>query len=335
MAEREVSPGTGDYAVAVVNYRAYSDLRRCVESVKRQSRPPRRVFVVDVDSDPSQLGGLRGSFPDVEWDPCPNRGFGAGANRVVSRILSSHPEVPFLLLLNPDVELDAEYAEALLGSMREYPDVALASGKLLRPDGRTIDSAGIVMGRNRHPRDRGSETPDRGLYEQTERVFGVSGAAMMIRLKAAGELALDGELFDEDFFAYCEDTDLAWRASRFGWSALYVPQARARHQRGWRRDRRMSVPRLIRQHSFKNHYLQIIKNEESRDFFINLPILAAWEVLRLGYAILRDPAVLPAYVLALRLAPRAWAKRQDIRERARRRPAHRPPKTSGGGLRDL
>ena len=82
--------------------------------------------------------------------------------------------------------------------------MALASGKLLRPDGLTIDSAGIVMSRNRRPRDRGSDTPDRGLYDRTERVFAVSGAAIMIRSEAVSDISVDGELFDEDFLAYHE-----------------------------------------------------------------------------------------------------------------------------------
>ena len=287
------------YAVGVVNYRAYHDLRRCLESVKAQSKPAKLVLVVDGDPDPPQFEAARSTFPDVMWDPRPNHGFGAGANRIVQRALSEDPEISFVLIR----------------AMREHSDVALASGKLLRPGGLTIDSAGIVMSRNRRPRDRGSDTLNRGLYDRTERVFAVSGAAIMIRSEAVSDISIDGELFDEDFFAYHEDTDLAWRAALLGWFALYVPQAQARHVRGWRRDKRMSVSPRIRQHSFKNHYLQIIKNERPGDFQLNLPVLLLWELLRLGYAVLRDPGVLPAYVLAFRSAPNAWRKRRRIRDR--------------------
>ncbi|MCH7600376.1 MAG: hypothetical protein IH973_11525, partial [Myxococcales bacterium] len=48
-----------------------------------------------------------------------------------------------LLLLNADVELEMGFAEFLVLEMLARPDVALASGKLLRRDGRTLDSAGI------------------------------------------------------------------------------------------------------------------------------------------------------------------------------------------------
>ena len=44
-----------------------------------------------------------------------------------------------------------------------------------------------------------------------------SPAAKWLRMAAASELAVQGEVFDEDFFLYHEDTDLAWRAALFGW----------------------------------------------------------------------------------------------------------------------
>jgi GT2 family glycosyltransferase len=307
------------YAVAVVNYRSYQDLRCCLKSVEQQSRSPAQVWVADADADPRQLEAARAAFPRVHWDPHRNCGFGAGANRILQRIRSENPEIDFVLILNPDVELDAEYAEVLLRAMEGNPDVALASGKLLRPDGLTIDSAGIVMKRHRRPRDRGSGTPDCGQYDQSERIFGVSGAAMLIRCDAAADLAVDGQVFDEDFFMYFEDTDLCWRANLLGWSVLYVPRARALHGRRWRRNTRMQVPRQVRRHSFKNHYLQIIKNERLGDLVRNLPVLLWWEFMRLGFALVRDPGVLPAYFSALRLAPRAWLKRRLIQERVRSR----------------
>jgi GT2 family glycosyltransferase len=147
---------------------------------------------------------------------------------------------------------------------------------------------------------------------------------MMIRTRAIADLSLDGELFDEDFFAYHEDTDVSWRAGRLGWRILYEPAARGLHGRGWRRDRRFDVPVAIRRHSFKNHYLQIIKNERANDLLRGLPALAAWEILRLGFVLLRDPALLPAYRDAWRLRGRAMARRRLLQSRI----AERSPGTA-------
>ncbi len=306
------------YAVGIVNYGNYTDLLSCLDSVEAQTAAAAAVVVVDFDSDTEQLLSVRARHAAAAWESGPNRGFAAGANRALARMRELVPELEFGLILNPDVRLEPEFAEKLLGELARHPDAALASGKLLREDARTIDSAGISLPGHRRPRDRGSQQLDRGQYDRVEFVFGASGAAMMLRISALEDLAVDGEVFDEDFFLYHEDTDLCWRAKRLGWRVLYVPSARAIHGRRWQRARRFEMPPEIRRHSFKNHYLQIIKNETGRGFLIHLPELAAWELVRLGFALLRDRAVLAGYRDAWRLVPRAWRKRSFIEARARK-----------------
>ncbi len=302
------------YAVAIVNYRTYAALERCLASVEAQSVAPGRVCVVDHDPELAQLAAGFAARGWVEWAPGHNRGFAAGANRAIARV---REEVEYVLLLNADVELEADFAARLTCEMQARPDVALASGKLMRRDGCTLDSAGIAMQRSRKTWDRGAEQRDRGQYDRIERVFGVSGAALMLRTRAMASLEVEGELFDEDFHSYHEDTDLAWRARLLGWSCLYVPHARATHGRGWSRDRWRQVDPTIRRHSFKNRYLEMIKNERPGAFVRDLPAILAWEGLRLGYALLRDRERLPAYGDAMRAAGRAWQKRRHIMQRVR------------------
>ena len=154
------------------------------------------------------------------------------------------------------------------------------------------------------------------LRELIERVFAVSGAALLIRSAALTSLRVEGELFDEDFFAYREEIDLAWRANLLGWSCLYVPRAVAAHRRGWTPATWREIDRRIRRHSFKNRYLEMIKNERASEFFRDLPSILACEGMRFGYALLRDRSRFPAYSDAARLAGRAWAKRRLIQKRA-------------------
>jgi len=307
------------YAAGVINYRSYDDVARCLAALRQQTLAPSGVVVVDVDPPADS----RPEMPDeagVLWVEMPNRGFAGGANRALEA-LAKTTAADFVLLLNPDVCLEPDFAERLVEAAGERERVAVAGGKLLRPDG-SIDSAGIRMPRNRRPRDRGSEELDRGQYDRTETIFGASGAAMLIRTAAVPELAIDGEVFDEDFFLYHEDTDLCWRAQLLGWEVLYVPRARALHERTWRRDRRFDIEPSVRRHSFKNHYLQIIKNERPRDFWRNLPVLATWEVLRLGFALARDREILAGYGEAWRLAGRAWQKRKLVQSATRNAERH-------------
>jgi len=309
------------YAAGIVHYGADPGLARCLASLRGQARAP--IHVVVVDHDPADVpdarrDALQRAHPEVEWIHAPNGGYAAGANRVVERSLRHSPLLDFVLVLNPDVELEPGYAEALIDELDRWPRAALASGKLLRPGGRQIDSAGIVMRRSRRFLDRGSEEPDDGRYGAVEPVFAVSGAALMLRRTALESLALDGELFDEDFFTYHEETDLAWRSRQLGWECLYVPAARATHVRGWRRGGGHRVSERIRRHSWKNRYLELLKNESATAFLRDLPYILPVELARFGYALFADRALLGAYPDALLHARGALRKRAILRRNVSR-----------------
>lgn len=307
------------WVAGIVAHAAYDELGACLSTVARQSAPPAAVLVTDTGVEPGRLDSIASAHPGVVFEKRDNRGWGAGVNRVLRWVDRFHADATYVLLLNPDVELAPDFAAILAGASERRPRVALASGKLLRPGGTILDSAGIHLPRHRRPRDRGSEQPDSGRYERAELIFGVSGAAMWLRRAAVADLAIDGEVVDEDFFAYQDDTDLCWRANLLGWQVLYEPAAVAIHHRGWRRERRSEIDITVRRHSFKNHYLQIIKNERGLDLLKNLPWIAVWEGLRLGFAVLRDPGILPGYLAAWRAAPAAFRKRRSLHARVRSR----------------
>ena len=307
------------WSAGIVNHGAFDDLEACLRSIESQTLAPRAVAIWDTGEDPAALAKIAASHPRVRIKGGTNEGYAGGANRVISELLGPYVEQrpEFVLLLNPDVVLDADFAERLLAGVADAKAIAIATGKLLRPGRQRIDSAGIAFPSHRRPRDRGSERPDEGQFDTSEDVEGASGAAMLLRASAVPDLAIEGDLFDESFFAYHEDTDLCWRARRLGHRIRYEPSAVAVHARGWRRDERMRVPVEIRRHSFKNHYLQLVKNETRMGLVRNAPAIFAWEFLRIGFVLLRDRGLFPAYAQAVRAMPAAWNKRRVIASRAR------------------
>jgi GT2 family glycosyltransferase len=88
-----------------------------------------------------------------------------------------------------------------------------------------LNNTGSVVDADGYGADRGFQEIDRGQYERAEDVFAFCGAAVCFRSKA---LRAVGH-FDEDFFMYYEDTDLAWRLWRQGWRVRYVPTSVVRH----------------------------------------------------------------------------------------------------------
>ena len=110
-------------------------------------------------------------------------------------------------------------------------DVGMCASKMLFPDGR-INSTGICISRSGAAWDRGMFEPDRGQYDLEEEVFGPCAGAALYRKEMLEEIGL----FDEDFFLYMEDVDLAFRGRLAGWKCIYVPEAKV-YPPSWRNSR--------------------------------------------------------------------------------------------------
>jgi GT2 family glycosyltransferase len=216
----------------------------------------------------------------------------------------------FIQLVNPDAFLDPEYIARLISAF-DAADVGMATGKLLREDGTGIDSMGIRMTRT------GRHLDITDSLQRNFEVFGVSGAAAMYRLSFLRDVAIDGEIFDEDFFAYREDADIAWRGRLLGWRAVCVPDATAHHVRRVTPDRRRQLPPEINMHSLKNRFLLRLKNEGAYLALRNAPFEIARDVVAIGAALTIERTSLPAFGWLWRNRRRILAKRRAIQSRRR------------------
>jgi GT2 family glycosyltransferase len=88
-----------------------------------------------------------------------------------------------------------------------------------------LNNAGSMVFMDGYGADRGYQEVDRGQFERPEEVFTFCGAAVLFRTAALREAGV----FDDDFFMYYEDTDLAWRLRALGWSIRYQPESVVRH----------------------------------------------------------------------------------------------------------
>ena len=266
-------------------------LQRCLDSVKRQSYPDPEVIVIDNSLDPDLSAGIRASFPFVKLYSSPrNLYYGPSLNKGIQL---SRGE--FILCLNDDVFLDKEFISEALKGFLVKESIGMVSGKILRPDGKTLDSTGLFLTIWRTARERGYGRPDRGQFERAGFIFGVSGSTAFYRKKMLEEIGEASYYFDPAFRMFYEDLDISWRANKGAWQAYYIPDAKAIHVRGgsWRPDSGLGKPfcrRYLndRLHSelIKNRYLTIMKNESFLGLCAHLlPImlhdLCAWAYLLL------------------------------------------------------
>jgi GT2 family glycosyltransferase len=228
----------------------------------------------------------------------------------------------YILLLNPDLRVAPDMIGRLHDAIDEAaPDVYAVGPKLLRAEGneltptKVIDSAGIRMTRDGRHFDRGAGEQDVGQYDKSEEVFGLSGAAAILRRTTLERSTIDGEVFDEDFFAYREDADLAWRMRGFGFRARYEPSAVGYHLRRVTPERRRSLPDAINRHSVKNRFLLRIHHAD-RGWFVRfgLPSLVR-DVVVVGACLTVERSSLPGLGWVVRNLGRHLRRRREIMRR--------------------
>ena len=215
--------------VICVNFQGLRVLPACLTSLRRQTCPPQRVIVVDNASTDGSRELVRHDFPEVELlESSSNLGFGAGNNLALDRAAT-----PYVLLVNNDAVLADDCLAELVRTIELDPFAgAVAAKVLLQADPAAplrIDAAGLEICADGLALGRGRFADPAALDEPTE-VFFPSGCCGLYRREMLDDLRLEGEIFDEDFFAYAEDTDLGWRAQLAGWKTLYAPRAICYHR---------------------------------------------------------------------------------------------------------
>ena len=301
-------------SVQIVTFNSAADISACLDSLAAQTAKSFRVRILDNASSDNTLELLQGR--DVDLIPSDtNTGFAAAHN-----LLARTYPAPYILFLNPDTVLEPDFVENLTAALDVEDKAGSATGKLLRMDGETIDSTGIVMTRNQRHLDRGAGEIDSGQFDRLENIFGPSGAAALYRYGCLEDVAIDGEFFDEDFFAYREDADLAWRCQLMGWDSLYVPRAVARHRRHVTPERRSAVSQVINRHSVKNRFLLRINNMTAGLYIRDLWPITLRDLAVIGYVILQERSSFPGLLFVLGNLPRLWQKRRIVQKRVRRDP---------------
>jgi len=280
-------------SIIIVNWNHGHYLKRCLDCLFEQEYKHFEIYIVDNGSQDGSPLQITNDYPEVNcWIFPSNRGFSKAFNWGVN-----HTNSEFVLSLNPDVFVSQGFLQEMVSAMCIDDSVGIVSAKLLRFDEPPrLDSTGLFINRSRRPYDRGQGEIDSGQYDKSLQIFGACGAAALYRRSMLVEIALGNEYFDEDFFSYYEDVDLAWRAQLMGWSCRYAPHAVATHVRGWgdtlRKRKGTSVDNYGPRLALRNRYLMIVKNDTLRYFLLDFPLILFSELPRIFYMVIFAPDVL-------------------------------------------
>lgn len=276
-------------SIIVTTFNRKDLLKNCLDSVKRQIFKDIETIVIDNASSDGSAEMIKNDHKNVKLiENRQNLFFCKAYNQGIE---ASNGE--FVLCLNNDVVLGAGYLKEVLRAVDLDEKIGMVSGKILRMDGKTIDSTGLFLGRNRKAVERGYGKRNKGQYEKAGYVFGVSGACAFLRRKMLEDIKDSNGYFDETFGMYYEDLDLCWRAHKKGWKAYYNPKAIACHLRGGtsisqREERSLNLHYLsddLKKKYIKNRYKCMIKNDTLWGVFTNLPFIALYEIKVWSYMI--------------------------------------------------
>lgn len=210
-------------SIIIVTYNGRRFLDDCLSSLAFQTFQNFEVILVDNGSSDESVSFVRKKYPSVVIiENGVNLGFAGGTNTGI-RVAKGE----FILALNNDTIADPSFLEEIVRPMQADSHVGVCGSKMVFPDKR-LNSTGICISRSGAAWDRGMFEDDRGQYDREEEVFGACAGAALYRKAMLDRIGL----LDEDFFAYMEDVDLAYRARLAGWKCIYVPTARIVHYHG-------------------------------------------------------------------------------------------------------
>jgi GT2 family glycosyltransferase len=204
-------------SVVVLNWNGIQTIEKCLNSLYEQTYKPLEILVVDNGSTDGSPDLIRENFPEVKLIINEkNLGFGGGNN---IGIRASNGK--YIMMLNNDTRLDPKCIEELKKSIeKDNRYGACASKILLEYEDNLIDAAGIVVCPDGLSIGRGRLENGDKYNEETE-VFFASDCACLYRREMLNDIGL----YDEEFFAYADETDMGWRAQLAGWKCIYNPKA--------------------------------------------------------------------------------------------------------------
>lgn len=330
--------------ISIVTYNSASYICACLHAIiQLEHYTPGSnltIEVIDNASTDETCDLILGEFADLVTlvkNPI-NLGFSGGHNLAVTHFLNGNAD--YFLVLNPDVSLSPPALEKLVLGIEKFEKVGAVSPLLIRADEElrmlepaVVDSAGIIMTPSLRHFDRGAESEAIEEFQREEFVFGGTGACLLLNREFIEDVSFRGEkyeedlglvypelldgmnertqLFDEAFFAYREDADLAWRAQRLGWNCLFLPNAYGFHRRKVTPERRQELPPIINLLGVKNRFLLQLNNLSF------LPYRNTW----LPGVFLRNILVVIGVLLverpSLKGLHQAWLLRRRARERCR------------------
>jgi len=298
-------------SIIMVNYNCGKYVDSLFDSLFKQTEKNFEVLIFNNKSDDGSLNRIREACPSATIiDMNGNAGFSVPNNKGISMAQGE-----YVLCLNFDVILENTFIEEMINAIKTDLRIGSVAGKVLRlVDGNksdSIDCLGHYMTRSRYAVEKDYSVEFSWDDYQCEKyVFGTSACAALYRREMLFDIAINGEFFDEDFFAYFEDVDIDWRAQLRNWRCIYTPKAVAYHERnGTGLIKHPEIAACL----LSNKFFMMVKNDKLIDILTDIiPIVHRTIIDYMCYAKENPKAITLSVKRIISLLPKMLKKRRYI-----------------------
>jgi GT2 family glycosyltransferase len=261
-------------SVVVVCLNGLEITRQCLAGLLKQDYDPREIIVVDNGSQEDVQGMVTAAYPQFRFIRTDrNLGFAGGYNRGIEAANGK-----YIAIINNDAIASPQWLRALIEVAEK--DAKIGAVASIIADGNRpniLDSCGVGIALDGMSRQlmRGQAPP---VLSAPQEVLFTSGCACLFRADALEAVGL----FDESFFAYCEDTDLGLRLRWAGFNIVVAPDAQVTHYYS------LTTGKYSLQKVFwveRNHFFVAMKNFPPA-LLLFLPFATIWRYLVQIFAII-------------------------------------------------
>ena len=273
----------GEFAVVILNFNKRDDVLNAIASVLDSNIDDVSIVVVDNNSSDGSVDAIRNSYPEVPLVAnTENLGVSGGRNSGW-RYALKHFDFEYVLFLDDDAMLSADYLYTVRETYREYPDTGVVCGKAFTTESHELlMSVGIDANLYTGSiEDIGVGEADDGQYDEVVTRDSCGGFAFCSRASLFDSLGA----FDESFNPYgWEDVDYCLKARSAGYSTIYQPAAVLVHK-GSKAGRNPKASYEI--HKIRN-YLLLLKTHTNWVQKLSCVLFVPIRCVKVAYMMIRS-----------------------------------------------
>lgn len=250
-------------SVIIVNWNGIEHLKSCLSSLSRINYKKTEIIVVDNGSQDGSYEFIRQKYSRIiVIRNHQNLGFSRANNQGIRKSKGE-----YILFLNNDTKVSKNFLNILIKELASDKKMGACQPKILHWEkpGR-LDSIGSFLTNTGFLFHLGFEAKDTKRLDKKIKLFSGKGSCLLFKRQVLEKIGY----FNEDFFAYFEETDLCWRLWLYGYYLLYIPEAVIWHKT-WGTTSRLPQD-FISFHAFRNRISSLITNLELGNLLLILPI---------------------------------------------------------------